>query len=99
MKAVYYDDAYMARSHFSYVFAPCGKKYPPHDLDISLCMGSSESRQASVSALVQAPFPFQSWLGTEKCKSLFGNILWYKKVDTEKGWLETRVTQQCMATV
>ena len=95
----YYDDAYMARSHFSYVFAPCGKKYPPHDLDISLCMGSSESRQASVSALVQAAFPFQSWLGREKCKSLFGNILWYKKVDTEKGWLETCVTQQCMATV
>ena len=45
------------------------KQCPPHDLNISLSMGSSELRQASVSLLLQAAFAFQSWLGTEKCKS------------------------------
>ena len=66
---------HMARFHYSCVFASCGKHSHPHGLDISLCMGSSESRQASVSLLLQAAFAFQSWLGTEKRKSLFGNIL------------------------
>ena len=66
---------HIARFHIRVYLHHVEKHSPPHDLDISLCMGSSESRQASVSLLLHAAFAFQSWLGTEKHKSLFGNIL------------------------
>ena len=65
---------------------------PSKNQNINL-MGSSESRQASVSLLLQAAFAFQSCLRAEKRKILFGNILWYvatdgrnSKVDTHMAW-------------
>ena len=44
------------------------------DLDISGCMGSTASRQASVSSRLQGAFAFQSWMGTERHMSMLGNL-------------------------